>query len=263
MEVFEVGKPQEVADLIVGGLSPREIYEQLGISFGSVNQYFYRAIGAGLIRRSDVLFNIPSQEREAFEQLISAAKSVDTDAIYRQASKRGWRLDTYHLELYLELRDVRISMGDMYEFLLSIEVTLHDAIKAVLRAEYGDPEWWRKGVPERVRVECAQLLEQDPDPASEPYCYTSFIHLREILDKQWALFSSCLPPVAAQDKKAFLDKLVRLNGIRNRVMHPVKGAPPTEDDFQFVREFHLLMKPANWRRCPDLSHNTQQPQNRP
>ena len=248
-----MGRPQEVADLLSTGLSPGEIASDLGISYTSVMQYLYTAIGAGYIRRSDVLFSIPPQERDAIEQLIAETGSLYWYDIWRQASDQGRELDRRHLETYLELRDVRVSMGDMYEFLSSVEVTLHDAIKAVLREEYGDTDWWRKGVPERVRVECAQLLEKDADPAPDPYCYTTFIHLRDIFDKQWALFSQCLPSRAAQNKKEFLADLLRLNSIRNRVMHPVKGGSLTEDDFQFVRGLYKEMQPGNWQRCPGFN----------
>jgi hypothetical protein len=248
-----MGRPREVADMLLAGQCPRDIAYALGISYASVKQYLWTAIGAGFIRRSDVLFSIPSQEREVFEQLIAETDSPDLSDIWRRGSDRLRRVNQDHLRTYLELRDVRVCMGDMYEFLSSVEVTLHKAIRAVLLAEYGDPDWWRKGVPERVRVECAQLLEQDAEAAPEPYCYTTFIHLRDILDKQWALFSQRLPASVAQDKKELLAELLRLNSIRNRVMHPVKGGSPTEDEFQFVRAFQKQIQPSSWRRWPRLS----------
>jgi len=248
-----MGRPRQVAELIVQGRSPRQIADELRISYGSVKQYMYTAIGAGLIRRSDALFSIPAEEREAFEQLIGETKSLNRASLQWRAWDRGQALNANHLGTYLELRDVRVSRGDMYEFLSDVEVTLHDAIKGVLLAAYGDPGWWRKGVPQSVRVECARLLEEDVEPALEPYCYTTFIHLRDILDKQWALFARCLPSKATRDKKEFLAKFHRLNNIRNRVMHPVKGGSLTEDDFQFVRDFHQAMQPAQWQRCSELT----------
>jgi len=64
------------------------------------------------------------------------------------------------------------------------------------------------------------------------------------MDKQWLLFVGHLPK--GLRKSEFLDSLIRLNTIRNRVMHPVKAVKLTEDDFEFVRRFHTTYKPKSW-----------------
>jgi hypothetical protein len=124
----------------------------------------------------------------------------------------------------------------MYELVRNVELRLHSFIKAAFIAEYGDEQWWRGGVPDTIRAECAALMEKDPDPASEPYCYTHLINIREILDKRWAVLSKYLPPPMLQKKKELLERLLRLNRIRNTVMHPVRDSHLEEDDFEFVRE---------------------------
>ena len=75
----------------------------------------------------------------------------------------------------------------MYEFVSEIEVTLHSVIKKVLQKECGNArdKWWRQGVPLEVRKDCAVAHEQDPDPVDDPYCYTTFIHLKMITG--WAV----------------------------------------------------------------------------
>ena len=85
------------------------------------------------------------------------------------------------------------------------------------------------GIPENIRAECAETLERDPEPAAEPYCYTTLIHIKEIIDRQWKLFSTVMAKRPASNRAQFLSGLTRLNQIRNRVMHAAKGNPPDED----------------------------------
>ena len=59
--------------------------------------------------------------------------------------------------------------------------------------------------------------------------------LSETVSKGWALFQSELPEGYRADRKRFTRDLVRLNHIRNSVMHPVKERKWSEDDFFFVR----------------------------
>lgn len=91
------------------------------------------------------------------------------------------------------------------------------------------------------------MREEEQEPAAEPFCYTTFIHLSKIIDSQWSVFSKVLPNRIVKDKKKFLADLNQLNTIRNYVMHPVKGMPITEDDFEFVRSFHHIIREKNWR----------------
>jgi hypothetical protein len=117
----------------------------------------------------------------------------------------------------------------------NIEVRLHRFIKEVFIQEHGEENWWRGGIPDRIRADCAATRERDNEPASDAYCYTTLMNLREILDKQWSVLSQHLPKSLQGDKKAFLDELKRLNGIRNSVMHPVRNDSFSENDFEFVR----------------------------
>ena len=79
-----------------------------------------------------------------------------------------------------------------------------------------------------------------------PYCYTTFIHLREIFDQQWAIFSKLLLGSKAAEEQKFLSDLARANTIRNKVMHPVRGYRPTRDDYDFVKDFaaRVFAEPA-------------------
>jgi hypothetical protein len=144
----------------------------------------------------------------------------------------------------------------MYELLRTVEVRLHSFIKQAFIAEFGEEQWWRSGVPDNIRAECAALLEKDPEPADEPYCYTHLINLREILDKRWPILSKYMPRELLTRKKDLLERLLKLNRIRNSVMHPVRNPDLREDDFEFVRDIETELKelhvhtPAELKEAP-------------
>jgi hypothetical protein len=147
------------------------------------------------------------------------------------------------LEVYLKLRDSRVDLGDMYELLRDIELKLHEYVRTSLMAEYGE-NWWRQGVPLPVREDCAVMSERDSEPAESLYCYTTVMNLRMIFDREWPVLSRNLTGNLRANKQEFLNDLVRVNRIRNVVMHPVKGIRMTEDDFDFVRRFHAQLTRA-------------------
>jgi hypothetical protein len=150
--------------------------------------------------------------------------------------------------LYYDLRGPKVYLGDMYWCIYLVESFMHTYIKVTLQHAYpdGPEDWWRKGVPENIRAECAAVRERDPAPAAEPYCYTTLIHIKEIFERRWDLFSKTLPKAPVSDRRRFLSELTILNQIRNRVMHPAKGVLPTEADFRFVNEFLLFADIGNW-----------------
>lgn len=55
------------------------------------------------------------------------------------------------------------------------------------------------------------------------------------------IFCQLLPKRLAGDKSKFLSELVRLNAVRNRIMHPVRGYRPKKHDFDFVKDFAARM----------------------
>jgi hypothetical protein len=66
--------------------------------------------------------------------------------------------------------------------------------------------------------------------------------------KAWRLFEDRLPKAVAAHKDDFEGALDRLNSIRNRVMHPVRGTPPNEEDFTFVKQMHEALHPSRWSK---------------
>jgi len=210
-----MGRPRDVAELVRTGLTPTEISGQLGVTVESVAGYLHRAVGEGLLRRSDIYFSVPRERRGTDRTL------------------QLWYSDPVH------------ALGDMYEDLRRIETTLHEKIREALIGRHGDGEagWWRQGVPEGVRVTCQERRERDPDDPCQPFCYSDLLDLDAILENQWALLKDLFPDYAANRKQLSRD-LRQLSRIRNKVMHPVRGLVPGEDDFDFVRKLQCAF------RCP-------------
>ncbi len=207
----------------------------MGTSTAAVMQYLALKIGEGDLRRSDIAFSVPRELRTVIEQAIQETDSLRPSIISRHLRKHGVIANRLDIGVYIQYRRARVVLGDMYELLRAVEVRLHTFVKQAFIFEYGEEQWWRSGVPDNIRAECAALLEKDPDPADEPYCYTHMISLREILDKRWPVLSKYMPGRLLNSKKDLLERLRRLNRIRNSVMHPVRNSVLTEDDFEFVR----------------------------
>jgi hypothetical protein len=232
-----MARQDQAADLLRQGLPPSEIARQVGTSPALIMRYLCLKIGEGELRRSDIAFSLPREVRTAIEQAIEKTGSTSVGAITRELRAQGLDADRSDIGVYVHYRRARVVLGDMYELVRSVEVRLHDFIKQAFLAEFGEEQWWRGGVPDNIRAECAALLEKDPEPAEEPYRYTHLINLREILDKRWSILARYLPKSLLNQKKDLLERLLRLNRIRNAVMHPVRNTVISEDDFEFVRDF--------------------------
>jgi hypothetical protein len=244
-----MSRRQEAVQWLVSGLSPSGIANKMGISALSVMAYLYTEVGEGHIRRSDILYAIPEQIRDACERAL--AEGVKPDSMYSAVRRNAPDASAYDIDVYVKLRDSRVVHGDMYEMIRRLELRLHGMVRAVLAEAYGEADWWRSGVPQNIRVDCATRKEKDATPLSDPFCYTTLMDMLAILDKQWSLFAQKLPEDVASDKRRLLSDLASLNRIRNAVMHPVRGEALTDKDFSFVRNFHrrlLSARPATPQR---------------
>jgi len=244
-----MGRPMECAILIRDGLTPSQIANQFGISRASVNQYIHIAVGQGLIRRSDILFNLRNELETALQYIRENTETQTSQELTSNLIEQGLNIDNDDLIEYINLRESRVYLGDLYEFLSELECSLHEQIRNVLQGELGqdDDIWWRNGVPKQIRVQCVTSREEDEEPTQHPYFYTTITHLKDILSSRWSLFQRRLPPDIASDKTSLMSALDRLRTIRNRVMHPVRSVPPSEDDFDFIREWRDKLLASRWR----------------
>jgi len=241
-----MARKHEAADWLRKGYSPSRIAREMDVTVSTIMQYLYNQVGEGKIRRSDIVFSIDKGLRDAVESVISEIRRRnpkykptywESHRIWERLAKKGADANEDDVGVYLSLRDARVALGDMYEYIRETELFLHDYIRDVLSRGYGPDSWWREGVPVKIRKECAAAREEDYEAADDPFRYTNFIHLKEILEKNWDKFSKILPGEVASDRRSLLSNLEKLNRIRNLVMHPVRANTPTEEDFSFVRDF--------------------------
>ncbi|HWR15304.1 MAG TPA: helix-turn-helix domain-containing protein [Terriglobales bacterium] len=231
-----MARKDQAAELLRQGCSPTQIAQQMRTTPAAVMQYLCVKIGEGELRRSDIAFSLPPETRTAIEEAIKKTGSTSAGVVGRELRKRGIRANRVDVGIYIHYRRARVVLGDMYELVRTVEVRLHSFLKQAFITEFGEEQWWRSGVPDNIRADCAALLEKDPEPADEPYCYTHLINLREILDKRWSVLTKYMPKALLNQKKELLDRITKLNRIRNSVMHPVRNAAPSESDFEFVRD---------------------------
>ena len=235
-----MARRNEAGQYLLSGLTPQQIVIRMGISLSSVRQYLCTLVGEGTLRHSDIAFNIA--ERHLIEGAIrqnDASHVPDgpyknlrmSVKIHDSLSKQGHKIPRDVVELYLVTRDAR---PDLYALICEIEINLHHLVKRTLESEYGD-RWWREGIPEPTRKNCQGRREEDAAPLDDAYYYTTFIELKSIIDTNWRIFSKALPNALSANKQGLLQRLQRINGIRNTVMHPVKVITQYEDDYRFAR----------------------------
>jgi hypothetical protein len=238
-----MARRHQACEYLLEGLTPQQIAGRMGISLNSVRLYLCTVLGEGELLRTDIAFSIAKAQRKDIEDIVRKEDHHDHMAIYWALSRKGKKLPQEVISLYLLTRDPR---PDLYALICRIEILLHKMVKLVLFAAHGQ-DWWRKGIPERVRIECQARREQDETPVSDPYQYTTFIDVRQIIEREWAIFSTTLPNKLASNKRRTLEDLRRINGICNRVMHPVKDIGEYEEDYLFTRVFLTDCNETNWQ----------------
>jgi hypothetical protein len=223
--IAEMAKKDEALELLASGLDPVQIAAQQRVALETILTYLDQMIIAGRLRRTDVLFSIEAEKRR---------DSADPDTVGRDSWDGPGILRPYAkiLERY---GSVAHALGDMYEDLRYVEVTLHARILDALRKRFGEGEdgWWRNGLSENLRKKLVGRREEDDSP-DDPYVYTDLLDLAEILDKNWGQIGAEVLSNASE-KQRLLSDLRRLNQIRRKVMHPVRSKPPSEEEFDFVR----------------------------
>jgi len=243
----KITRKEEVISLFKKGYSPKKISQKIDrIRFERVMDILYTEVGKGNLKKSDIWFSINHNMREMIEK----CRSDDENSIEEGFSEffQIYESNKEEFKLYIKLEKARAAHGDMYELISEIELLLHRAIKNILIKIYGPAvtDWWEKGIPLNIRQRCHKRREEDDEPTTDPFCYITFINLKDIFDKQWIIFAELLPKDLSKDKKGFLRKLVKVNRIRNLVMHPSKGYDFKPKDFDFIYEFHAAINKDKW-----------------
>jgi len=251
--VDTMGRPYEVAKLIKEGKSPSQTATCLGISTSSVSDYLRKAVGLGLIRASEIVFSVPTNIRGAVSEftLANPGKHQSSLDLRRALYKRGLTEDEIQEALlYSTFWEPFVFMSDMYELIYRFETKLHSFVEGILKQEFGpDAEtgWWRKGIDLEIRKKCSARKEEDPYPASHPFQYADLMDLWRTLKRNWNLCESVFHAEVLQGKTRTVESgFEMVNRIRNRVMHPCKASPPTEDEFLQFKGFVAFLRIDEW-----------------
>lgn len=117
-----------------------------------------------------------------------------------------------------------------YDFCARIERDLKHAIIAGLKRKYGDNVWWVRGVPVSIRKKCAEIREEEGCVLDiEAYLY--LISFKEIVTFNWKAFGQAMERAtrSKKGKEAATDWIIKINPIRNAVMHPSKREISADD----------------------------------
>ena len=236
---------QEIIALLRQGLLPSEIARVRGQAISTIIQHIHDQLGEGAIRPVEVILIFKGEQGNRLDALFNEHRAHTYRTFEKHAIALGFTDD--EVRLYHEIRQSARLRGDIYVYTADIEVTLHGIIREVLVSHFGSDEngWWRQGVPTSVRKACVQAREDDPEPVPDPYCYTTLIHLSDIIETKWSIFQ---PVFSDQEKKQLLAWLRQLNYLRNAVMHPVKGKRWRPQELQALKALHDIVQRISSKR---------------
>jgi hypothetical protein len=83
---------------------------------------------------------------------------------------------------------------------------------------------------------------EEDDDYLDPFCYTDLLDIFKIIDASRPLFATFLSKAYAANRHLFSIDFMRLNRIRNAIMHPVKPRKWSQEDFNFVRQMAAVFQ---------------------
>ena len=105
-----------------------------------------------------------------------------------------------------------------------------------MKTIYGE-EWWIKGISRVIRKRIAQNYEEN-DCIGNKFDYTYIWDLAKIWERNISDFSKISPFMEWGTKWNTIEKdFMKLNSMRNKLMHPTRNYIPSEDDREFLEEF--------------------------
>ena len=102
------------------------------------------------------------------------------------------------------------------------ENNVREFLRILLEENYGE-DWWRRGVPPKIRASCAARREEalDEEKEADLLSFADFHDYRTIIDSNKEIFTSYI------DTKDWCKKLSEMEPIRNAIAHnrPLRIAP--------------------------------------
>ena len=181
------------------------------------------------------------RELQSFRDIGSSLTAVRRQAygMEAQIQKKVTDFSPPGLREYLESRD-EAGTDEARTKVLRIQKRIFDYVIGILKTKYGTQktDWWVKGVPSKIRVDCTSRWEEksrEGDEEGQLYLQNYV----EICIHNWDLVKDVISlDVNDKENKKQNTKWIRdLNGLRNKVAHPEQGIL-SADQVALVRELY-------------------------
>ena len=104
-----------------------------------------------------------------------------------------------------------------------VEILLYEWLIERLKEEFGEENWWMKGVPVGARTQCATRQQQEGDSSTPIEAFLNLIDLKEIIRSNWGLFGQTMQKMTGlSGKDKCTQWIVEMNEIRKLWAHPIK-----------------------------------------
>lgn len=137
------------------------------------------------------------------------------------------------LDVYMKSQD-QTGTNAARQIMPELQLRIHDTTLRLLKGAFGsdEAEWWRKGVPEKVRTEVAGRRETSPE-GGEYDRFFELLDYRAIAAAHWELFQPYFAYGEGRGKESQLNWFSTLNAIRNRIAHPERG-PVSDEELGYL-----------------------------
>ncbi|MFW9948475.1 MAG: hypothetical protein ACFFDX_16740 [Candidatus Odinarchaeota archaeon] len=122
------------------------------------------------------------------------------------------------------------------DLISNIEKLIHDKIQQNLKNKFGDG-WWVEGVKKDIRKKISAMFEEN-DCCGDKFDYTSILDLKHIWVKNLSWISKYSPFKEWQTNENIIKRdFIKLNRIRNFLMHSTRDYDPSDEDKKFLEGF--------------------------
>lgn len=142
-------------------------------------------------------------------------------------------LDEYRATMKAQTNDNAKTVID------NIERSLKNITLQVLKTKFGETYWWKRGIPESIRIECNLRAEKSLDVNSQPEDFFDLIHYREIAMNNWLNFQDIIGDGKGNESKDKRTKWIAfVNEQRKKVSHASRGEYVSLDELSKLEYYH-------------------------
>lgn len=218
-------------EVVASTLDPEDIVDRIKPYIDPVIQYFKTASASDIAR---------------FRGRGSSLASVDQNCMQMMAiihSAKGNKFDLPEVTEWIHSQDAE-GTKQAREMINQINEILFKNVVETLKTKFGEneKEWWMKGVPPKVRIECdKQFNESQGDHERWQFLY--LVNYGEIVTyvDNWDQFKDYYDFYRKGKKTERVRWIAKVNKARQITHHSEKGPLP-HDQIEFVRRVHTLVK---------------------